>query len=112
MPSHPLLSQQPFAALTSHPLPKTGGKKKITLPRGCPLGQRLSSQIQRETRKTLQEPKKQKKPKTQNPKSQGFVQEHSLLWPQPSSHHLQRGPSCGVVQRLTMQIKLGLPQKC
>lgn len=68
MPSHPLLSQQPFAALTSHPLPKTGKKKKITLPRGCPLGQRMSSQIQRETRKTLQEPKKQKKP--QNPKPQ------------------------------------------
>lgn len=28
MPSHPLLSQQHFAALTSHPLPKMGKKKK------------------------------------------------------------------------------------
>lgn len=86
MPSHPLLSQQHFAALTSHPLPKMGKKKKA-LPRGCPLHQRMGSRIQRETRKTLQEPKKPK-----NPKSRGFLQEHNLLWPQPSSRHLQGGP--------------------
>lgn len=66
--------------------PKNGEKKKRPFP-GVPLHQRMGSQILRETGKTLQEPKK-----PENPKSRGFLQEHNLLWPQPSSHHLLGGP--------------------
>lgn len=93
--------------------PKNGGKKKNHPSQGVPPGPEDElPNPEGNTQNLAGAQKAKKKPKPKTPKSQGFVQEHSLLWPQPSSHHLQRGPSCGVVQRLTMQIKLGLPQKC
>lgn len=100
VPGDALLSTSVSAAFCCSDLASApqNGEKSIALPRRCSLCQRMSSRIQRETGKTLQRPKKQKK--KEKTSHSDFCKSTTCFGFSPTLITSSKAPNCGIMPRL------------